>query len=107
MSQDTVRAKWVGPMRDVRAAEADESGIKPVTHQEPAEYLQYRDAETGEVTNLPASDISDEAWASLPAEARKVVKDSSLYEVDTDAQAAARTRKGKSKEDAPAAEGVK
>lgn len=104
---ETVRAKWVGPMRDVRAAEPDESGFKPVTHQEAAEYLQYRDDETGEVRNLPASDITDHEWDALPSGARQVIRDSGYFEVDTDAQAAARMRKSKGKPEsaAPVAEG--
>ena len=90
-----VRARFTGPTRTLHAKERDAEGNPIVRSQEPAAYVQYRDAETGQVHNLPASDIYEDDWQALPAGAREAVRDSGLYAVLTDAEAAERKKRAR------------
>ena len=40
----------------------------------------------GHLTGIPARDLSEDEWQSLNADQRKMVRDSGLYDVKTDAQ---------------------
>jgi hypothetical protein len=99
-----VRAKYLGGVRRRYAKEPDPAtGERAVLDEAPAEYVQWRDEETGEVANIPAGDLSDEAWDALPAAGRKAVRESPLYAVPSEKEHAERRRERARGGAAPAA----